>query len=145
MSHIKTWQERKEASTIEFLDLPVGEKRHMLDEIAELRAALLHAQWCAEVNRDGRNEEVAALEAQAVVLDPGPTCVYCAVAIDGYCAPSSTGECSCRKFGADPAECSKLAALSDEEIHDIMSRHVNCSYAEGLAFARAILATQVKP
>src|SRR5438105_9697283 len=30
------------------------------------------------------------------------------------------------------------AALTDDQIHDIMSKHVDCSFAEGLAFARRI-------
>lgn len=29
--------------------------------------------------------------------------------------------------------------MTNEEIHDIMSKHVDCDYKEGLAFARALL------
>jgi hypothetical protein len=37
-------------------------------------------------------------------------------------------------------EAEKNRHLSDEDIHDIMSKTVDCSYAQGLAFARAIIA-----
>jgi len=36
------------------------------------------------------------------------------------------------------------AEISEDRIHEIMSKHVNCSYEEGMAFARAILAEASK-
>ncbi len=81
MTNIKPWHERSGVCMSNTASWP-----HIEAEIAELRAALQHAEWCAEVNRDGREEEVAELRAAlnialAVPVDTSdivvPDPIYC--------------------------------------------------------------------
>lgn len=56
-----------------------------------------------------------------------------------YCAPPSNGQCSCRKFGADPDDCSRgIPALTDTE-RGHLAAAVECviaAYEEELAIVR---------
>ncbi len=63
--------------------------------------------YCADTAATYMKLEIADLRAALEAQATAP------VANDGYCAPSSTGECSCRKFGADPSECSNSPGMQD--------------------------------
>lgn len=51
-----------------------------------------------------------------------------------YCAPSSNGQCSCRKFGADPNNCEHGARGASEVIEQLQEREI--------AALRAVLQAQ---